>query len=196
MESEDKERLKAGEKRTRDLVSSLSSVSEADSSITEVKTVIQKKKAKGNQDQTMAENETNEIDIAIELKNINMKLNNVLTKDSTELKDLIKNINVQLKEEMLGSVITRIEKIESDLFEKEEENIRMTKQIDKIKQELDEQKNETEILRKQLKLQETSNELKLNEIEQYSRRSNIKIEVIPDSDHENMENSAEKSSEP
>ena len=66
----------------------------------------------------MAENENNEIDIAIELKNINMKLNNVLTKDSTDLKDLIKNSIVQLKDEMLGSVITRIEKIESDLFEK------------------------------------------------------------------------------
>ncbi|KAH3846698.1 hypothetical protein DPMN_089000 [Dreissena polymorpha] len=130
----------------------------------------------------MAENENNEIDIVIELKNINMKLNNVLTKDSTELQDIIKNIIVQLKEEMLGSVITRIEKIESDLFEKEE-NIRMTKQIDKIKKELDKQKNQTEVLRKQLKLKETSNELKLNEIEQHSRRSNIKIEGIPDSEH-------------
>lgn len=44
MESEGKERVKAGDKRTRDLVSSVSSVSEADSSINEAKIIKQKKK--------------------------------------------------------------------------------------------------------------------------------------------------------
>lgn len=96
----------------------------------------------------MEENEHNDIDIATELKSINMKLNNVLTKDSAELKDLIKSIVMQLKEEILGSVIIRLEKIESDLFDKETEKTKMAKQIDTIKKELDEQKNETETLKK------------------------------------------------
>jgi hypothetical protein len=109
MDSRD-ENVKAGEKRSREVVSS---VSEADNSTLEPTKVKQKKKKPKGKDclendsdandtsepetinletsknkqkkqrsQTTAKKENNEIDIAAELKEINMKLNNVLTKDS------------------------------------------------------------------------------------------------------------------
>ncbi|KAH3893307.1 hypothetical protein DPMN_017454 [Dreissena polymorpha] len=53
-----------------------------------------------------------------------------------------------------------------------------------MKCKLNEQKDENEHLRKQLKQQESSCEMKINEMEQYSRQSNIKIDGIPDNDKE------------
>ncbi|KAH3751558.1 hypothetical protein DPMN_186124 [Dreissena polymorpha] len=51
----------------------------------------------------------------------------MITKDSSDLKKLIKDVALQLKEEMLGSFVLKIEKVESELFEKELENGKLAK---------------------------------------------------------------------
>ncbi|KAH3807286.1 hypothetical protein DPMN_135621 [Dreissena polymorpha] len=56
----------------------------------------------------------------------------MLTKDSSELKELIKDFVLQLKEEMLGSLVLRIEKVESELFDKEIENGKLAKEIETL----------------------------------------------------------------
>ncbi|KAH3730039.1 hypothetical protein DPMN_056017 [Dreissena polymorpha] len=55
----------------------------------------------------------------------------MLTKYSSDLKELIKDVVLQLKEEMLGSLVLRIEKVESELFEKELENEKLAKEFEK-----------------------------------------------------------------
>ncbi|KAH3887435.1 hypothetical protein DPMN_011452 [Dreissena polymorpha] len=184
---------KTREKRARN---TSSSISEADISLNEsTKNKPRKKKSIGSrfaplsdsnadsanefedeepeQNTNNKEQNDNDLDIAAGLKEINFKLNNVLTKDSSELSTIIKNIVLQLKEEMLSSVILRIEKVESDIFDKEMGNNKLSQTISDMKCKLNEQKDENERLRKQLKQQESNCEMKINELEQYSRRSNI-----------------------
>ncbi|KAH3734699.1 hypothetical protein DPMN_041143 [Dreissena polymorpha] len=113
--------IKAGDKRTRSVISS---ISDADTSVSEQQNIKRKKKKqknKGGDTQDDSQDE-HEINIASEQHSINQKLSNMLTKDSSDLKELIKDVVLQLKEEMLGSLVLRIEKVKSELFEKELEN--------------------------------------------------------------------------
>ncbi|KAH3719232.1 hypothetical protein DPMN_062064 [Dreissena polymorpha] len=84
---QDKQDVKAGDKRPRDNISSVSSVSDA--SLCEKAGVKQKKKKQKNV-QSDTSNDSNDTDtdmvIAKELKSINGKLSNVHTKDSNDLK--------------------------------------------------------------------------------------------------------------
>ncbi|KAH3827511.1 hypothetical protein DPMN_129447 [Dreissena polymorpha] len=93
---------------------------------------------------------------------------------------------------MLGSLVIRIEKVESELFDKELENGKLAKEIETLGKSLNEQKNENERLQKQIKTQSENNEIKMNELEQYTRRSNIIIEGISDKENENINETAEK----
>ncbi|KAH3885042.1 hypothetical protein DPMN_009029 [Dreissena polymorpha] len=132
------------------------------------------------------------IQIAKELKSINEKLSNVLTKDSNDLKDLIKDIVIQLKEELLVTIIQRVDKLEGELFEKELENAKNTKQINELGDKLLEQKMENERLKKAMKSNEFANQPHFNEMEQYSRRNNIRIEGIEDSKTKHYTETSEK----
>ncbi|KAH3883441.1 hypothetical protein DPMN_007396 [Dreissena polymorpha] len=183
--------IKAGDKRTRSVISS---ISDADTSVSEQKNIKQKKKKQKNKKSDTQDDsqDEQEINIASELHSINQKLSNMLTKDSSDLKELIKDVVLQLKEEMLGSLVLRIEKVESELFEKELENGKLAKEIEKLGKTINEQKNENERLQKQIKTQGETNETKMNELEQYSRRSNIKLEGIPDKENKTINETAEK----
>ncbi|KAH3884618.1 hypothetical protein DPMN_008601 [Dreissena polymorpha] len=56
------------------------------------------------------------------LDDISNKLSHVLTKeDSSFIKDIIKETVEQLKDQLLGNVIRRIEILESDAFEQKRE---------------------------------------------------------------------------
>ncbi|KAH3777242.1 hypothetical protein DPMN_178682 [Dreissena polymorpha] len=169
----DNSTIKRGDKRTRSVISS---VSDADASVSEQKNIKQKNKNQKNQQSDTQDDsqDEQEINIASEIHSINQKLNNMLTKDSSNLRELIKDVVLQLKEEMLGSLVIRIEKVESELFDKELENSKLAKEIETLGKPLNEQKNENERLQKQIKTQSENNEIKMNELEQYSRRSNIK----------------------
>ncbi|KAH3689771.1 hypothetical protein DPMN_191464 [Dreissena polymorpha] len=92
---------------------------------------------------------------------------------------------------MLSLVILRIEKVESEVFDKEMENNRLSQTISDMKCKLNVQKDGNERLRKELKQQESNCEMKINELEQYSRQSNIKIDVIPDHDKESSNETTE-----
>ncbi|KAH3863509.1 myosin-6-like [Dreissena polymorpha] len=186
MEKDSKD-VKAGDKRTRDNVSSVS-----DNSMCEQVSVRQKKKKQKNVNKVKSDDDDTDIEIATELKSINEKLKNVITKDSKELKDLVKEIVIQLKEELFSTFIQRLDKMEGELFDNDIENNKKTKQIDDLRGELQEQKEENERLKKALKNNEYANQLHINELEQYSRRNNIRIEGIEDSERENYIETTEK----
>ncbi|XP_052261760.1 myosin-6-like [Dreissena polymorpha] len=186
MEKDSKD-VKAGDKRTRDNVSSVS-----DNSMCEQVSVRQKKKKQKNVNKVKSDDDDTDIEIATELKSINEKLKNVITKDSKELKDLVKEIVIQLKEELFSTFIQRLDKMEGELFDNDIENNKKTKQIDDLRGELQEQKEENERLKKALKNNEYANQLHINELEQYSRRNNIRIEGIEDSEREDYIETTEK----
>lgn len=126
------------------------------------------------------------INIDDHLRNINQKLNNVLTKDDTNfIKQIIQETVSELKETLLASVLHRVETVEGELHDLAIKNETLKKEIknltktnktneDKHKQELTEQND------KKTKVEE-----KFNEYEQYSRANNIRITMIPgDNKHE------------
>ena len=179
---------KAGDKRSRH-VGSLSSVSETDTSLNDETQVKQSKKKQKSKDQEF--NQTENI-VMKELKEINIKLNNVLTKDSTELKTMIKDIISQLKDELLGSITLRVEILESEIFEKAETNSKLSKQIEEMSQRLKDKEDENEMLKRTIKAKETANDFRFNDIEQYSKRSNIKIDGVQDKENETSLETADK----
>ncbi|KAH3873018.1 hypothetical protein DPMN_036243 [Dreissena polymorpha] len=75
---------------------------------------------------TSAQNENrdkSEMTIEKRLDDISSKLSHVLTKeDSSFIKDIIKETVEQLKDQLLGNVIRRIEILESDAFEQKSKN--------------------------------------------------------------------------
>ena len=63
---------------------------------------------------------------------MNKKLENVLTKDDSNLKELIKNLIKEMKTEIVESVTHRIELLENKLFEKEKENVNLKETIEAL----------------------------------------------------------------
>ena len=122
-----------------------------------------------------------------QLEEINKKLSNVLRKDDGFLRELIKEMFQQMKEEFLGSVYKRIELLEGRLFEKDQDNDRLLKDIDELKKriekkdlKIEEQKTENKKLSDQIETVNLNMSAKLNEMEQYNRKTNIRINGIPE----------------
>ena len=64
-----------------------------------------------------------------QLKEITEQLKNVVTKDDDCLKSLIKETFKQMKDDLLKSVSHRIDLLEQKLFDKEQENDALKKEI-------------------------------------------------------------------
>ena len=122
-----------------------------------------------------------------ELSQINDKLSKVLTKDDPSLKQMIKEVINAMKEDLLNSVEHKIGVLESKLFVKEKENDAMKDEIASLKQQIVEQSDENELLKLKLtRVKEDSNE-KLNDLEQYGRMNSIRINGVPESDNETVQ---------
>ena len=108
------------------------------------------------------------------LDEINQKLKNILTKDdSLFIKQIIRSTLEEMKEQLLSSVIKRVETIEGELHEKciETEMIKQELQFrDKKISELVEENNN---LKAQIKGERSKREKEINDQEQYGRRNNI-----------------------
>ena len=128
-------------------------------------------------------------EITRQLTEINKKLSNVITKGDGTLRDMIKEVLQQMKDEFLHSVSHRIDILEDKLFEKDKENDSLKKTISKLQTEIDNRKTEIEDQKAEnSKLQaqieksaETANG-KINDLEQYGRRNNLKISGLPESE--------------
>lgn len=136
-----------------------------------------------------------ELTLAEQLKEINSKLSNFITRDDDSLKQLIKDTFKQMKEEFLKSVSHRIDLLEGRLFDKEIENDQLKKQIETLEQDNEQNKEDnakkiTEVEAENLELHE-----QLNELEQYGRRNSIRIVGIPEAVNETSEETAKIASE-
>ncbi|KAH3698683.1 hypothetical protein DPMN_086229 [Dreissena polymorpha] len=165
-----------------------SSVSEADTSVvvgeTEHKTLRQlKNKSKINpvnevkkiieQSDTEVEDESNWM--RKELAEINNKLSNMLTKNDSGLKSMMRELVNEMKDELFKSVIHTIETLESSVFEKQQENDKFANEVKRPEEQLNNEKDEEQQYKMEMTKQQLTNEKKLNELEQYSGRNNIRL---------------------
>ena len=133
-------------------------------------------------------------DLKRQLTEINSKLSNVITRDDGFLRGLIKEIFQQMKDEFLNSVNKRIDILEGKLFEKDQENDQLKKNISDLKEEIEnkqteinERKAENVKLKEEIESNNITMESKMNDIEQYSRKNNIRISGLPETGTETAE---------
>lgn len=187
-------------KRKKSDLSSISelSVSELDTSSNSPKTKVKQKKKKSKgasgklfKPQTESDNSEQvdrdtgsdtkmSIEMNKQLSEINKKLSNVVTRDDGFLRDLIRDIFQQMKDEFLKSVSHRIDILEGKLFEKDQENESLKREIHDLNKSLDYQKTENEKLVDQIQKVNEAAEEKINDLEQYGRRNNLRITGIPE----------------
>ena len=122
----------------------------------------------------------------ITMDNAIAKMNNqfsmVMMKNDSELKATIRDLLVEMKEELLRSVYKSIEVLEGKLFDKETENSQLLSNIKTLEQEIESQKNENSKLQDMINRNNEQRLEKDNENEQYSRRNNIVINGLKDND--------------
>ena len=179
----------------------ISSVSELDTSgavgnspSTTAKAKKKKKKSKAGDANAESAESTVPSDLKRQLTEINSKLSNVITRDDGFLRGLIREIFQQMKDEFLNSVNKRIDILEGKLFEKDQENDKLKKNITDLKKEIadkkaeiDERKAENVKLKEEIETMNISIESKMNDIEQYSRKNNIRISGMPETGIETAE---------
>ena len=180
-------------------VSNVSSLNEWDSSLDKIVEHIEgkktkKKKSKNKNKKTKTSDYTTETEemankntIDQTLEEMNQKLSKMLTKDDKKIfKEIIKDTFLELKEQLLGTIMKRLDVIENDLHEKEVENKNLKEEIKKMKKTINknDEEFEREINKKNKDLQKTLKDAKtendkyeerLNELEQYGRRNNMRI---------------------
>ena len=140
--------------------------------------------------------------VSKQLEEINKKLSNVLQKDDGFLRDLIKEMFQQMKDEFLRSVYKRIEILEGRLFEKDQDNDKLLGSIDLLKKQIEEkntkieeQNVENQKLRDQVEKVNLNFESKMNDMEQYSRKNSVRISGISEIGYESAEETIGKVTE-
>ena len=123
---------------------------------------------------------------------MNKKLENVLTKDDSNLKELFKNLIKEMKTEIVESVTHRIELLENKLFEKEKENVNLKETIEALNITLEEQKNENKTLKKEVETANSKIKGKINDLEQYGRKNTIRIFGVPEKGSANSEETSNR----
>ncbi|KAH3749763.1 hypothetical protein DPMN_184276 [Dreissena polymorpha] len=128
---------------------SVSIVSEADTSVVigeteQNKSKQRKKKSKINpanevkeiieQSETDVEDESNWM--KKELAEIYKKLSNMLTKNDSGLISMMRELVNEMKDELLKSVIHKIETLESSIFDKQQENDKLANEIKRLEEKL------------------------------------------------------------
>ena len=131
--------------------------------------------------------------VRAQLKDISDSLANVVSKKeieslfSTLLEKKLDKLLTKMKDEIMRSVSHRIEILEGDLHDYKDQNEKLTKRIetleDKLKKVSENVHSQTQATEKlQTAIEDTDKAFygRANEIEQYSRRNNIRIWGIPE----------------
>lgn len=126
------------------------------------------------------------------MKSFDHKLGNVMMKDDTSRKSVMKNILNEMKDDLLRSVNKTLEVIEGKLFDKETEIDKLQKDSKSLQKCFENQTAKVEKLQHEARRLDTARKKYENEAEQYSRRSNIKISGIEDNSGETAKETAVK----
>jgi phage terminase Nu1 subunit (DNA packaging protein) len=140
--------------------------------------------------ETMAE--SNNYDVAEQLKQINKKLENVITKDDTFLKNLIKDVILEMRSEIFSSIEKKLEIMETQMFDYVKENAQLKTQIIDLKKTIEAKDNDhTDRINTIERVVRSHGELH-NDQAQYSRRNNVRIHGLPEMRGETAEQTAQK----
>ena len=162
------------------------------------------KKAKYDKDQKGDEEGWEDLSfqemVRLQLKDISESLNNVVSKKeieslfSTFFEKKLEKLMTRMKDEVMKSVNHRIEVLEGDLHDVKDQNDKLTEQNDKLTErvktleedlktksdDIENQNQETEKLQSTIEDTDKAFYGRANELEQYSRRNNIRIWGIPE----------------
>ncbi|KAH3698287.1 hypothetical protein DPMN_085806 [Dreissena polymorpha] len=120
---------------------------------------------------------------------INKKLSNMLTKNDSGLKNMMRELIEEMKDELLKSVIHKIETLEGTIFEKQQGNEKLANDVKRLEEKLNNEKEEKQQLKMEMTKQHIIHDEKFNELEQYSRRNNIRLSGCVDKERETPEES-------
>ena len=127
------------------------------------------------------------------IEEINKKLSNMLTKND---KDFIKGILIDtledMKDKIIGHVIHRVEILESEIFDKANEQIVLKKEIQDCKIKNNELKEENKNIKIEIDKEIATRKDHINNLEQYGRRNNIRVSGL---DFDNKFESARETTE-
>ena len=84
---------------------------------------------------------------------------------------MMEDIVKEMKDELLKSVIGRIEILEGCLFEKQQENDKLRSEMDKLKETTENTKQENVQLQWEYEMRKHNLEGKINDLEQYRNRN-------------------------
>ena len=111
---------------------------------------------------------------------INKKLENCMEKGDISIKSMINEMVDKMKESILNSLVQNIEVIEGKLFDREQSCDKMAEKVRALERKIDEQRQMNEELERKLNGMKEDRTKYENEAEQYSRRNNIKITGLED----------------
>lgn len=178
-------------KRGREDFSSLSELDTSTKNETPTKNVKSKKKKKkcasngtGSELNDIDNKDNDDKDDDISITECFRKLEEKITASETNLQKKIKEMIAEMKTEILQSVEHKINVMENRLFESEKENDEMKKEIGLLNKTLNAQIDENQRLKREIDREKQQTQLKLNDMEQYGRRNNIRIDGIENKDGE------------
>lgn len=112
------------------------------------------------------------------MNRVNSKLEHVVMKGDGSLRETLKDLIKEMKDDLLKSVINKIEIVESKVFEKEQECDALRTSLKTMESKINDKNEANDKLEEMIRKQEDTLYKLGNETEQYSRRNNITIRGI------------------
>lgn len=106
------------------------------------------------------------------------KFENVVRKDDGSLRTVLREMMNDMKQELLNSVVNRLELLESRLYDRDKKNDELKTEVTRLEKEVRVQNKENETLKRQIYVNEDRMTKMNNDTEQYSRINNIRIQGI------------------
>ncbi|KAH3812801.1 hypothetical protein DPMN_141240 [Dreissena polymorpha] len=116
------------------------------------------------------------------MKKMDSRLEGTIKKGDGTIRETIKDLLLEMKEELLKSMVNRIEVLEGKLFERDMENDKLRTREETLEKSITDIKQESDLIVRKALREEEMRKQGENDAEQYSRRNNIKIKGIPDPD--------------
>ncbi|KAH3895604.1 hypothetical protein DPMN_019769 [Dreissena polymorpha] len=116
------------------------------------------------------------------MKKMDSRLEGTIKKGDGTIRETIKDLLLEMKEELLKSMVNRIEVLEGKLFERDMENDKLRTRIETLEKSITDIKQESDLIVRKAIREEEMRKQGENDAEQYSRCNNIKIKGIPDPD--------------
>lgn len=105
-----------------------------------------------------------------------------MTSDEGSLREMVKRVMQQMKNDFHKSVFHILDILEGRLFDKEQENEKLKKEKEGLTKVIEAQHSENSKLSRQIKKNAEATDEKINGLKQYGRRSNIRAAGLPESE--------------